>query len=163
MFVHISAQSVVQVIVHKCAQAWVMRVSIVHMCAHIRAHFCRKMGDVVGVSVLHTSVASMTGISTPTQGQRVGNSTRRWSRLSATGPVSAIKKLPTRPSAISHMCVMGASETEKHSPGHDAPFVCGKHRLCRCGDTALRVESECRPCRQRRSGHSTTGQQVPER
>ena len=61
-----------QVIVHECVQARIMRCSIAHSCAHIRAHLCRKIGDVVDVSVLQTSVASIAGISTPTQWQRGG-------------------------------------------------------------------------------------------
>ena len=35
------------VIVHKCAPALVIRCSIVHSCAQIRAHLCMKTGDVV--------------------------------------------------------------------------------------------------------------------
>ena len=67
----------------------------------------------VGVNGLHTSAVSMAGISTPTQGQRVGNSTRRWRRLSATWQVILVKKLPTRPSAISHMCVVESKRSRK--------------------------------------------------
>ena len=85
-YLHICGSKVV--IVHKCAQALVIRPSFVHSCVQIRAHLCMKMVDVVEGGALFCIyvLPPEPGSQSLHQGIGVGNSRRRWSRLSATLP-----------------------------------------------------------------------------
>ena len=94
-----------------------------HKCTEVCAHICKILQHLhnccaqVPTSIrilVHTSAKHATFVlPICAQGQRVGNSTRRWRRLSATWQVILVKKLPTRPSAISHMCVVESKRSRK--------------------------------------------------